>query len=828
MALRRKFSSKGATKPNATQKTLFDLFPKKLKGSQNSTAARPNILELGNGEEGADVINDVEQPASEPARLNEAELVPTPPISSSPIPFDIGDTIINLSDTDVEPAQSFLPSSSQSTARPLKLKLSFGGGSQQDPIVVESSSPVKPQPIQPYSIFAPRPKRAATPASPRKVDTKLLDAPYPSKDTQHVRGPQTTYYATPSQTAQSLFQAQSVNKSQDMISLDRVSYLAELPESHGDHPAISRLSSNSTVATQSQKLWTDQYRPTCADEVLGNEQNARYLRDWLRALQLELKDPPASTQSSQSSPPQTKSATTKRPHVTRRVSKRRARKKQRIDSDEEDNWIVYSEDDYFNPASEDEQVNGLTRLKRKSRFEDEYVPPSSPPPASTQPLFMDLTNTIILEGPTGSGKSAAVYACAAEMGWEVFEVYPGIGKRNASNLDNLVGEVGKNHLVRKARREEDRDGHAHAKEKLAAMLCGRKSAPEHMWTEPTDAGPSNRLVNQSLVLLEEVDILFKEDTNFWPAVTNFIKDCRRPVICTCNDITLLPLDDLPLQQILHFRPCESSLATSYLQSMCAAEGYLVDRKKIAQVYERSPDHHDVIPDLRQSIHTLQLWCPGNGAESNWPLHHQPFTHEEFTSSSQVFLSLGEPLSPNGFVARHAESLSFSDSHLRRHDEDMPEAIAFSQVQASGDDEVGHTILFNTRDSITRQDSYGDGDQDRLIMSTAIRLSRGGIFGSMRSTNLSAHAGYRDVIKMLGRNVMGAQALRGTAFDVDYLPWIRQIVLADDEEEKNANKVEIRVGRRTRNSQGQRYVRAIEISEDERDALEQTALGGPDG
>ncbi len=114
------------------------------------------------------------------------------------------------------------------------------------------------------------------------------------------------------------------------------------------------------------------------------------------------------------------------------------------------------------------------------------------------------------------------------------------------------------------------------------------------------------------------------------------------------------------------------------------------------------------------------------------------------------------------------------------------------------------------------------------MSTAIRLSRGGIFGSMRSTNLSAHAGYRDVIKMLGRNVMGAQALRGTAFDVDYLPWIRQIVLADDEEEKNANKVEIRVGRRTRNSQGQRYVRAIEVSEDEREALEQTALGGPDG
>ncbi|KAK0190937.1 P-loop containing nucleoside triphosphate hydrolase protein [Armillaria mellea] len=726
----------------------------------------------------------------------------------------------------MESALSFLPSSSQPTARPSKLQLPFGGGSQQDPIVIESSSPTKPQPIQPYSIFAPHPKRAAPPASPQKIDTKLLDAPFPSSDTQHVRGPQTTFQATSSQTAQLLLQAQSVNKPEHTRPLDRASYLVELPESNRDHPAISRLSSNPTVASQNQKLWTEQYRPTCADEVLGNEQNARYLRDWLRALQLELKDPPASTQSSQSSTPQTKFATIKRPHVTRRVSKRRGRKKQRIDSDEEDNWIVHSEDDFSYPASEDEQVHRLTRLKRKSRFEDEYVPPSSPPPASTQPLFRDLTNTIVLAGPSGSGKSAAVYACAAEMGWEVFEVYPGIGKRNGSNLDNLVGEVGKNHLVRKARREEDRDGHAHAKEKLTAIFCGRKSAPEHTWTEPTDEGPSSRPVNQSLVLLEEVDILFKEDINFWPAVTNFIKDCKRPVICTCNDITLLPLDDLPLQQILHFRPCETNLATSYLQSICASEGYLVDRKKISQVYECSPEHHDVIPDLRQSIHTLQLWCPGNGTDSHWPLHHQPFTHEESASLGQFFLSLGEPLSPNGFVAGHAESLSFLDSHLRRQDEDMPEVSL--QVQASGDDEVGHTILFNTRDSITRQDSYGDGDQDRLIMSTAIRLSRGGIFGSMRSTNLSAHAGYRDVIKMLGRNVMGAQALRGTAFDVDYLPWIRQIVLADDEEEKNANKSEIQVGRRTRNSQGQRYVRAIEISEDEREALEQTALGGPDG
>lgn len=41
-------------------------------------------------------------------------------------------------------------------------------------------------------------------------------------------------------------------------------------------------------------------------------------------------------------------------------------------------------------------------------------------------------------------------------------------------------------------------------------------------------------VQQSLILFEEVDILFKDDVNFWPTVIDFVANSRRPVILTCN------------------------------------------------------------------------------------------------------------------------------------------------------------------------------------------------------------------------------------------------------------------------------------------------------
>ena len=488
-----------------------------------------------------------------------------------------------------------------------------------------------------WSIFAP------LPTQPNKLTAQRSSkpapaAPFPPTEMQHVRGPQATYFSiskfpcrsprvksTTAHDAHAGIQ-QFLHQEDDSIptflgfdirpcksEMQKATYLGTIPEKHRrSHPAIERLSSGNIEGQVSPyQLWTEKWRPRHAAEVLGNEKSASYLRDWLRALALEIGEL-ASPETSEKGKAKAKNASkgVKRPRVVRAVDKRE-RKRRRIDSeDEDDSWIVYADE------SEEEMPTEDGEEEQDVKF-----------PSREVNTFELLTNTIVLTGPAGSGKTACVYACAEELDWDVFEVYPGIGKRNGASIDNLIGDVGKNHLVRKATTrpgnvDEISDG---TSLQGFGFLESAKS---------NNADSSGSTPRQSLVLLEEVDILFKEDSNFWPAVVNFLRDCRRPVICTCNgkstrfrshacafilrqtsDISLVPMSDLPVQNVLVFEPCPPAIAASYLQAVCCSEGRLVDRETLIRLYqmpyETTLDPPQTTPDLRGTMHRLQLWSCGS-------------------------------------------------------------------------------------------------------------------------------------------------------------------------------------------------------------------------
>lgn len=482
------------------------------------------------------------------------------------------------------------------------------GGSQEDPIILDSS-PISPALLLPHeatlshSVIDPP---ATFPASPGAKSSKDRPVPYPDGYSQHVRGPQQIYSAPSSpysrrqrrytNVAPPRLPTLNLNQetpdpipSTDTIhflpytAMAKETYLEEIPSDHLRlHPAIMRLvNSDAADPSAAHKAWSEKWRPTRAEEVLGNESDAIYLRDWLRALELQF-DTSSTTPSMQEQKISKKekskedASKTKRPRVVRAVEKHHRRKKRRIDSDDDDDWIVYS-DELEDEVNDDIEAKESLYLHGKG---SEFHSPSSASSTHLPQQFSEhLTNTMVLAGPSGIGKTAAVYACAEELGWEVFEVYPGVGKRNGASIENMIGEVGKNHLVRKiqpTRPSKSRDAFT--------MLLGKGKnlADEHPQDlhhstrdfgfvsrsdDQSGHGPSG--VRQSLVLLEEVDILYKEDSNFWPAVTDFIRDCKRPVICTCNGNLLC--------HSLSFRPINLRyryISCAHTRSSAAKDSYL--------------------------------------------------------------------------------------------------------------------------------------------------------------------------------------------------------------------------------------------------------------
>ncbi|KAI3617506.1 hypothetical protein CBS9595_003415 [Malassezia furfur] len=254
-------------------------------------------------------------------------------------------------------------------------------------------------------------------------------------------------------------------------------------------------------------LWVDRWRPTCAAHVLGNEEAAAYLCDWLHTLRVSYAS----------------DATRKRRVQTRVAQRKRGRPRTR----------TLSDDDEFDSEEE--------------AWLDQFRPPGAAAPRAAR--APPPTNCLLIAGPTGSGKSAAVHACAQEAGYTVFELYAGVGRRSGKDLVSAVGQLSRNHMV-----------------------AG----------DAADDAP-----RQSLILLDDVDVLFDDDAGFWAAVVELVRDSHRPVVLTCTDVGRVPVAELPIQTTLAFAAPPLDVGATYLQLVALAEGYIVSQASVRTLYAQT-------------------------------------------------------------------------------------------------------------------------------------------------------------------------------------------------------------------------------------------------
>ncbi|KAK7918107.1 hypothetical protein PG985_009981 [Apiospora marii] len=377
------------------------------------------------------------------------------------------------------------------------------------------------------------------------------------------------------------------------------------------HPAISEaynsLATSLSAFDQSKcetVAWAQKYAPRAAAHVLQSSHDAETLRYWLQTLKIQSVNTGAADISKGKAKP---SAPAK---------KRKKGKKSDdfiVDDDVEESQLVEISEDEADWAPQGSHGGAKKTVVRAGR--------GSKDPAR-------LTNAVVISGPHGCGKTAAVFAIAKELDFEIFEISPG-SRRSGKDILERIGDMTQNHLVQHKQGDtEPLDTQAASDDEVARDLKTGKQGtminffkpkpsaqPAKPPAKPAKADPvlaplkekaakplTGKGQKQSLILLEEVDILYEEDKQFWATVISLMIQSKRPFVMTCNDETLVPLQNLNLHGIFRFSNPPKDLAVDLLLLIAANEGHALRRRAVETLFDSR--HHD----LRASITELNYWC----------------------------------------------------------------------------------------------------------------------------------------------------------------------------------------------------------------------------
>ncbi|KJR89250.1 hmg-i/hmg-y, DNA-binding protein [Sporothrix schenckii 1099-18] len=404
------------------------------------------------------------------------------------------------------------------------------------------------------------------------------------------------------------------------------------PQLRTNHPGLESLFASiaTTLSAFDQHhceslSWAQKYAPSCAVEVLQSGPEPIILKNWLEALKV------VSVDTGSAEPVESKAAA---------AAAAKGRTKRRKQKNKLDGFIVSSDDEDDNGETSDNEADwspsGRYGLLKKTVVRAGNLLDKAGRAGAR------LTNAIVISGPHGSGKSAAVYAVAKELGFEVFEINAS-SRRNGKDVTDRIGDMTRNHLVQHKNKKlfkatasaepidlvddyepdlEDADGDPDpdfpmAEVEMAPAAPNKKQPTMSSFFKPqqppstttsttkrtdqttAEGKPSQK---QSLILLEEADLLYEEDKQFWATVMNLIVQSKRPFVITCNDETLIPLHNLRLHAILRFTPPPADAAIDRLIMIAACEGHSIQRKAVQSLYEVRNR------DFRASLTDLQFWC----------------------------------------------------------------------------------------------------------------------------------------------------------------------------------------------------------------------------
>ncbi|XP_047963216.1 uncharacterized protein LOC125207783 isoform X1 [Salvia hispanica] len=244
-----------------------------------------------------------------------------------------------------------------------------------------------------------------------------------------------------------------------------------------------------------------------------------------------------------------------------------------------------------------------------------------------------LKNVLLVTGPVGSGKSAAIYACARDQGFQIIEINAS-DWRSGALVKQKFGEAVESHWLQRT----VENGTSTEKKSLSNffravdtdMQCSNDEVIELIHLPDEESGDvyssPKKSVNKrptncqnevkTLILFEDVDASISEDHGFISTIQQLAVTAKRPMILTSNSgKPALPksLDKLELNFSL---PSVEELL-GLANMICAAEKAEIH----PYLLQRFVNH--CRGDIRRTILLLQFWCQGQTLRTG---NDQPMTY----------------------------------------------------------------------------------------------------------------------------------------------------------------------------------------------------------
>ncbi|XVF36894.1 hypothetical protein REPUB_Repub19eG0098200 [Reevesia pubescens] len=304
-------------------------------------------------------------------------------------------------------------------------------------------------------------------------------------------------------------------------------------------------------------LWTDKYQPKSATEVCGNTESVKFLSEWLR--------------------------------LWHERSFQAIKASNNIDKSnmQEDDGDFYESD--FDSENIDEEDS--------------------------------LKNVLLVTGPIGSGKSAAIHACAKEQGFKVLESNAS-DCRNGALVKQKFGEALESHCLTGSQNPVDSLS-KHVMKSAGALSnseavqefdnevielipisdedsFGAHGASEKCVWNDSETGFGQAKI-KPLILFEDVDICFPEDRGFVAAIQQIAEKAKGPVILTSNSNNIVLPDNLDRLELCFMMPSQEELLQR-LYMVCTTEKATIQPHLLEQLIKCCQG------DIRKTIMHLQFWC----------------------------------------------------------------------------------------------------------------------------------------------------------------------------------------------------------------------------